>query len=84
MNLEQTHLDIARERFLALMAAHPNGDPSQTAVFAIDQAGEFVEAYKVLSAGEPVRLKGCKQCYGSGGKTGSPCRSCDGSGKVAA
>lgn len=83
MSIEQSHLDIARERFLTLMAAHPNGDPSQTAAFAIDQADEFVQAYKVLANVEPVKLKGCKQCFGSGGKAGNPCRSCDGSGKVA-
>lgn len=29
------------------------------------------------------RMRGCKACYGSGGKSASPCRQCGGTGKVA-
>ena len=80
--ITQAHLDIARERFLEMMAAHPAGDPAQTAVFAIEQADEFINAYKAIVEPRATKLKGCKQCFGSGGKTGNPCRSCGGSGKV--
>ncbi len=84
MSIEQTHQEIARERFLELMAAYPNGEPSQAAVTAIEQADSFVAAYRALRDPTPAKLKGCKQCFGSGGKVGNPCRSCGGSGKVPA
>ena len=87
MSLAQVHLEIARERFLELMAAAPAGAPTSAAVSAIEQATEFVTAYRnwtVIETPEaPRKLKGCKQCFGSGGKINAPCRSCGGSGKVA-
>lgn len=81
--ITQAHLDIARERFLEMMAACPSSDPAQAAVFAIEQADDFVSAYKAIADVGAPKLKGCKQCFGSGGKTSNPCRSCGGTGKVA-
>jgi len=31
---------------------------------------------------KPVKLMGCRACYGSGGKRNDPCQVCDGTGKV--
>lgn len=87
MSIAQAHLDIARERFLEMLAQHPNGDVNGAAVLAIEQADAFVHAYRVLmpTQGAPVaKLKGCRVCYGSGGKHGDPCKACAGTGKVAA
>lgn len=89
MNIPQAHLDIARERFLELMAAHPNNDARDTAIAAIEQADEFVAVYATLGykAVEPTpankKLKGCRACHGSGGKQFDPCKVCAGTGKVA-
>lgn len=87
MSIAQTHLDIARERFLEMLAQHPNADVQGAAVAAIEQADAFMHAYRVLVPAEsapPAKLKGCRACYGSGGKHGDPCKSCAGTGKVTA
>jgi hypothetical protein len=91
MSIAQAHLEIARERFLELMAENPAADPQAVAIVAIDQADKFAASYaqygyKPAESG-PVRAKktkGCKACFGSGGKVGSPCDVCGGTGKVAA
>jgi hypothetical protein len=90
MNIAQAHMDIARERFLELMAANPNNDARDTAIAAIEQADEFTAVYGALGykAVEPApvskKLKGCRACHGSGGKQFDPCKACAGTGKVAA
>ncbi len=88
MSIALAHLDIARERFLEMMAQHPNGDANGAAVIAIEQADAFVQAYTVLKPADaaPVasKLRGCRACHGSGGKLSDPCKACAGTGKVAA
>ena len=90
MSIAQAHLDIARERFLETMAQYPNGDARTQAIAAIEQADEFVAAYELLGykpveqAPRSAKMKGCKACFGSGGKHGDPCKACTGTGKVAA
>lgn len=85
MTTALTHFEIAKERFLEMMATHPNGDARGTAVVAIEQADEFMNAYSALRI-EPdspqIKMRGCRACYGSGGKVGHPCKTCGGSGKV--
>ncbi len=81
------HREIAKERFLEIMAQSPNGDASFAAVQAIEHADAFERAY--LACGKPdcvpaKKLKGCKNCFGSGGKIGEPCKWCKGIGKVMA
>lgn len=87
MNTVQAHLDIARERFLELMAQRPNVDAQDAAVAAIEDADTFMRAYSALTPVKPepvARLKGCRACHGSGGKQLDPCKACAGTGKVAA
>lgn len=90
MNIAQAHLDIARERFLELMAANPAAEARAAAVAAIEQADEFAEAYSVLGCKQveqatvSKKTKGCKACFGSGGKPIDPCKVCSGTGRVAA
>lgn len=89
MNIAQTHLDISRERFLELMADGRIAK-AEAAIIAIREADEFIGVYEEIGykpaeqAPERVRFKGCKACYGSGGKVGNPCAKCGGSGKVVA
>jgi hypothetical protein len=90
MSIAQAHLDIARERFLELMAENPAADPQTVAIVATSQADKFAEVYAqygyklVEPAPRSTKTKGCKACFGSGGKVGSPCSVCSGTGKVAA
>lgn len=86
MSIAQAHLDIARERFLELMAAHPNGEARMAALTAIEDAKAFTDAYTLIVYDAPAtsKTKGCKACFGSGGKANSPCKACSGTGKVAA
>lgn len=89
MNVIQAHFDIARERFLELMAAHPSSDARETAIAAIEQAYEFMAVYSshgyIAAEQAPVgkKLRGCRVCFGSGGRASQPCKVCDGTGKVA-
>lgn len=41
-----------------------------------------VSAEDMVDKPVTYRTKGCRACYGSGGKVGDPCRACNGSGKV--
>lgn len=97
MNIAQAHLDIAKERFLELMVEDPKRDIGAAVDLAIMQANIFDEKYRqtsygyvpqALAYGEVVsqqkKMKGCKACFGSGGKVGMPCQICGGSGKVPA
>lgn len=87
MVMNQIHLEIAKERFLEIMAENPNADVRSAAVAAIEQADDFASAYEALKPAEPMqsaKLKGCRACFGSGGKAGNPCKVCHGSGKVEA
>jgi hypothetical protein len=88
VSLAQAHLEIARERFLELMAQNPNAEARGAAVQAIEQADEFIGAYRAIGAPDEVaaakKLKGCRACYGSGGKPTDPCKVCHGTGKVPA
>lgn len=96
MSLMQAHLEIAKERFLEMMAEQPGRNPQIAAAEAIAQADEFDTEYRkhgyapaeTLMYGQPVsnqkKLKGCRACYGSGGKHGDPCKACGGTGKVPA
>lgn len=89
MSIAQAHLDIARERFLELMADSPQADAYAVARTAIKQADDFAEAYEQhgYNRAEPTRaskLKGCRACHGSGGKQLDPCKVCAGTGTVAA
>lgn len=91
MSTAQAHLDIARERFLELMAAKPGADVDTVAIVAISQADAFARMYQkyaviaqAAQAGKDaaLRVKGCRACHGSGGKAGDPCKVCGGTGKV--
>ena len=85
MSLSEAHLWIAKERFLEMMAAHPDGEPRLAAIQAIEQADAFTAAYGSLAPVQLTpKLKGCKACYGSGGKANQPCKACMGEGKVPA
>lgn len=82
----QMHLEIAKERFLEIMANEPNVDPSGAAITSIEQADAFVQAYRAIGPAEEAgqkKLKGCSQCFGSGGR-GKGCKVCGGTGKVEA
>lgn len=84
MNIEQAHIEIAKERFLDLMANEPDIDAHGAAIQAIEQADDFVRAYRALGVTEntsPKKLKGCAQCFGSGGKN-KGCKACAGTGKI--
>lgn len=82
------HADIARELFLDYMTQQP-GNAQAAAEAAIAGADTFIEAYAarekpymVHESQAPKKLKGCKICFGSGGKVGAPCKACNGVGKV--
>ncbi|HUA79386.1 MAG TPA: hypothetical protein VL997_03365 [Dyella sp.] len=84
MNLATIHAEIAKERFLDLMAS---GDiPSKAAAdIATADANAFVRGYRPLApAAEGERQKGCPACFGSGGKRDTPCKRCAGTGRVVA
>lgn len=85
--LLDAHIEIARERFLDLMATDREGEPHHWAQIAIIQADVFIEEYAkrtpILPAGTVVmKTKGCGVCFGSGGKANNPCKACGGSGRV--
>lgn len=90
MSIAQAHLDIARERFLELMAEDPARNVTDAAQAAIQQADEFAAAYALIGykavdqQSNVVKFKGCRTCHGSGGKQLDPCRVCGGAGKVPA
>lgn len=95
MNIEQAHMEISKERFLELMANRPDADPKTVAVVAISQADDFAKFYSQYgykpdkpesqsTIRRTPKTKGCKACFGSGGKPVDPCRVCGGSGKVPA
>lgn len=77
------HLEIAKERFLDIMAAGRGVSPEAAAVVAIDQADKFMAAYSQYGE-KQAATKGCPSCFGSGGKKNAPCRKCNGTGRVAA
>lgn len=72
--------------FLEMMAEDPIADPKTVASLAIMQADAFSSAYIAWgwkqAAPEVTRLRGCRACYGSGGKLKDPCKVCGGTGKV--
>lgn len=79
------HADIAKERFLELMAAGLKAE--QAADTAIVEADIFMTCYEARKPdAQPAskKTKGCRACHGSGGKIGDPCRVCNGSGRVPA
>jgi hypothetical protein len=80
------HADIARELYLEYMVQQP-GSAREAARAAIEGADIFVEEYAARTPDDPAskskKLKGCRACYGSGGKIGVPCKVCKGVGKVA-
>lgn len=74
------HLEIARERYLDLIAEGFDADAA--ALAAIECADVFEAAYN--KRGRWVtHSTGCKACFGSGGKRNAPCKVCGGTGKVA-
>jgi len=80
------HADVARELFLDYVAQQP-GAIREAARAAIESADIFIEEYAartpVLPASEIVKKqKGCRTCFGSGGKIGQPCKVCLGTGKL--
>jgi len=84
MNLTVIHAEIAKERFLDLMAS--GGIASKAAAdIATADANAFVRGYRPLAPpAEAERQKGCPACFGSGGKRGTPCKQCAGTGRVMA
>lgn len=93
MSIAQAHLDVARERFLELMATQPGANAETVAIMAVTQADIFARLYQqyaVIAQGAQAgkdaaaRAKGCRACHGSGGKASDPCKVCGGTGKVPA
>jgi DnaJ-class molecular chaperone len=87
MEQQALHREIAKERFLELMAQSPDSDSKMAAVIAIEQANAFLSAYSAIGvqySAPAKKEKGCKACFGSGGKVGQPCNVCHGNGKVPA
>jgi len=95
MNIEQAHIEIAKERFLEIMAINPGSDAKTVAVVAITQADDFAQFYRQYgykpqpvepesTLGRRAKTKGCKACFGSGGKPIDPCKVCHGEGRVPA
>jgi len=84
MNLTVIHAEIAKERFLDLMAS--GGITSKAAAdIATTDADAFARGYRPLAQpAEGERQKGCPACFGSGGKRRTPCKHCAGTGRVAA
>jgi hypothetical protein len=54
-----------------------------TSIFQDEASGVLTDTV-LKKAQAPVRMIGCKACYGSGGKQLSPCKKCNGTGKVPA
>ena len=82
MNLATIHAEIAKERFLDIMA-DKSVPPVAAAVTAIQQADKFLMVYRQSGQEFPERRqKGCRSCFGSGGKKDAPCKVCNGKGKV--
>jgi hypothetical protein len=79
---------LAETLFIEMINGKPNlsmNDVDEMAISSLQYASMFYS--KVQDSVEktvPVtyRLKGCKACFGSGGKHNSPCKACGGSGKV--
>lgn len=91
MNIKDIHMEIAKERFLEIMASNARNDPKTAAVVAVDHADKFAAVYmqyaQIPAEKEPApqaKQKGCRACHGSGGKMDSPCLKCYGTGKVPA
>lgn len=91
--LLDVHVEIARERFLELLAQKP-GTERESAQAAIRAADVFVEEYASRTTSHLAeippsykigqKLKGCPTCFGSGGPANRPCKACSGSGRVMA
>jgi DnaJ-class molecular chaperone len=81
------HADVARELFLEYVIQQP-GSVKEAARAAIEGANIFIEEYAartpISATVEHARMKGCRVCFGSGGKVGKPCKACGGTGKVPA
>lgn len=83
--MSQQEIDLAKQIFLDRV----NGtlvDPKTASAWA-EQSLMMAEAfYSQVVDGEiphKMKLRGCKACYGSGGKANQPCKMCHGSGKIA-
>lgn len=75
--------EVAKERFLDMCAQNKGIVIEVIAASAVKQADALVAALGAQAASLPRPvMKGCKSCFGSGGKTNQPCRDCKGTGKV--
>lgn len=78
------HEEIAKARFLALREEQL-ATPQEAVDRAIKEATVFTNAYAAwrrAEAAESAKFRGCKACFGSGGKKASPCAVCNGTGQV--
>lgn len=70
--------EIAKQRFLDLMA---DGNSQEVSVkSAVSDADALIQALHYQQ--ETGKAKGCRVCFGSGGKKDNPCKACGGTGKV--
>lgn len=83
------HFEIAKERFLDLIASDRVMDKDEMAREAIATADVFMAEYvkheranKQNAKATLKKIKGCPKCYGSGGSNQAPCKNCGGTGRV--
>ena len=80
----------ALERFHEILADAPANAAympdvlKDAAARAVMQADYLILALNTTAPAESPKLRGCRTCFGSGGKVGRPCRECNGTGKVRA
>lgn len=80
------HEEIAKARFLALREEQI-ATPQEAVDRAILEATVFTNAYASwlrAEKTESVKFRGCKACFGSGGKRTNPCTVCNGTGQIPA
>jgi hypothetical protein len=79
---------LAETLFIDMVNGNPGhsmNDVEEMAISSFQYASMFYSkasvAPEISDDPAPVKLKGCRACYGSGGKITKPCRQCGGSGK---
>ncbi len=90
MDYTQFRAEVAKEIFLDAVDSRQTKtlpDVEKAAIFSVVCADYLIKALGGDSSDivtiEPAKHKGCRACYGSGGKADAPCKKCKGTGKVA-
>lgn len=88
--MDSSTLQMAEKIFLDFVDGNPSlseANYESLACKSVEVASAFYAAVVKMaelpqSLPAALKMKGCKACFGSGGKVGQPCKVCGGAGKV--